>query len=154
TLTIFGFYEDQASGFLLLGDFEARGPGAIFSITPETSEGSGEITTSLAPFGASATLPAVITLTHADGLHFTLDSIDLARENLFNNPNNNGILYPVVTFEGIKGDGTTVQQTFDVDQEGFYFQTFTFSSDFTDLVSVFWTQPQFLTEPGSPGLHQ
>lgn len=153
TANVFGFYEDPGSGFLVLGDFQARGPGAIFSITPETSEGSGVITTSLAPFGGT-TEPAIVSLTHQDSLPFTLVSIDLARENLFNNPSNNGILYPVVTFEGITTGGETVTQTFEVNQEGFYFQTFTFSSDFTNLLSVNWGQPPFSSDPGSPGLHQ
>ncbi len=153
TANVFGLYQAPGSEFLLLGDFQARGPGADAALTPETSDGSGVITTSLAPFGGG-----VITLTHQDGLLFNLGSIDLAREFLFNNPSV-GVSYPEVTFIGTKGDGTTVTQTFSVDQEGFYFNTFTFSADFTNLLTVNWTQPLFgTTDPNDPnlilGLHQ
>ena len=79
------------------------------------------------------------------------------REFRFNDPSA-GVSYPEVTFTGTKADGTTVVQTFQVDQTGFFFKTFTFSN-FTDLVSVNWTQPLFgTTDPNNPnlilGLHQ
>jgi len=153
TTNVFGLYQAPGSAFLILGDFQARGPGADSALTPETSEGSGVITTSLAPFGGG-----VITLTQQDSLPFDLQSIDLAREFLFNNPSA-GVSYPEVTFTGIKTDGSTVSQTFSVDQEGFFFRTFTFSADFSNLVLVNWTQPLFgTTDPDDPnlilGLHQ
>lgn len=145
---VFGSYNDPASDFRLLGDFSARGPGAPSSITPETAHGSGQVTTSLAAFGGTT-----VDLVREGGLTFSLLSIDLARENQFNNPSNNGILYPSVTFTGTKQGGTTVSQTFTVDQSGFDFETFAFSG-FTDLVAVTWSQPPFGSTPGSPGLHQ
>lgn len=153
TASVFGLYQAPGSEFLLLGDFQARGPGANAALTPETFEGSGVITTSLAPFGGG-----IVTLTHETGLPFTLVSIDLAREFLFNNPSA-GVSYPEVTFTGTKVGGGTVEQTFAVDQAGFFFETFAFSPDFTNLLVVNWTQPLFGTpDPNNPGrilgLHQ
>ncbi|QDV35127.1 PEP-CTERM sorting domain-containing protein [Tautonia plasticadhaerens] len=153
TANVFGLYEDPGSGFFLAGDFQARGAGATSSLTPETSEGSGMITTSLAPFG-----PGLVTLTHEDGLPFELVSIDLAREFQFNDPSA-GVSFPEVTFTGILAGGGTVSQTFSVDQEGFFFRTFAFSGAFTGLAAVTWEQPAFgVPDPNNPGrilgLHQ
>jgi hypothetical protein len=153
TANVFGFYEPPASHFIVLGDVQARGLGASSALTPATSEGSGMVTTSLAPFGGT-----IVTLTHENSLPFTLESINLAREFQFNNPSA-GVSYPEVTFTGTTVGGGTVMQTFSVDQEGFFFRTFTFSSVFTNLLTVNWTQPVFGSpDPNNPGqllgLHQ
>jgi len=147
TANAFGFYADPASTFMVLGDFQARGTGALAALTPETSSGSGAVSTSLAPFG-----PNTITLIDASSTPFTLTSIDLAREFAFNDPSS-GISYPQVTFTGTKTGGAVVSQTFVVDQTDFFFQTFSFSSDFTDLLTVSWQQPAFgAADPDAPGL--
>jgi len=150
---VFGFYQDPASTFLLLGDFQARGPGADADLTAETSTGSGTVSTSLAPFSGGP-----VTLIDADATPFTLRSIDIARDVRVNEPGS-GVSYPQVTFTGTTSGGAIVSQTFVVDQADFFFQTFSFSSDFTDLVAVSWTQPAFGTaDPDAPGsilgLHQ
>jgi len=71
-------------------------------------------------------------LTHVNGALFTLSSIDLAT------------LYsaePVsVTFNGLKSDSSTVTQSFTTSAQRAILENFTFSSDFTNLVSVTWTQ--------------
>src|SRR5262249_20703998 len=108
-------------------------------------------TTSVAAFG-----PATITLTRDDGTAFNLLSIDLAREFRFNTPDV-GQAYPEVTFTGTTTGGGIVMQTVTADHGDFYFRTFTFSSSFTNLLSVSWEQPLFTSgtpnEP-APGQHQ
>jgi hypothetical protein len=109
------------------------------------------VTTSLAAFA-----PGTMTLVRDDGTAFNLVSIDLAREFRFNTPDV-GQAYPVVTFTGTTAGGGIVMQTFTADQVDFYFKTFTFSSAFTDLLSVSWDQPPFTSGTPSnpaPGLHQ
>jgi hypothetical protein len=73
----------------------------------------------------------LITLSRADGNTFTLTSIDLS------------VLHPqgtspAVVFVGTQSGGGTVTQTFTPNTFGF--QTFVFSSSFTNLINVTWHQ--------------
>ena len=71
-------------------------------------------------------------LTQVNGALFTLSSIDLAT--LYSTE-------PVsVTFNGLKSDSSTVTQSFTTSAQRAILENFTFSSDFTNLVSVTWTQ--------------
>jgi hypothetical protein len=145
-------YDAQGYTLASTSGFSSRGPGTDSSnYTPETSPGSGVVSTSLAAFS-----PGTITLVRDDGGAFNLDSIDLAREFRFNTPDV-GQAYPVVTFTGVTSGGGLVTESFTADQAGFSFATFAFSSDFTGLLSVSWQQPPFTsgtpTNP-APGLHQ
>jgi hypothetical protein len=63
---------------------------------------------------------------------FDLDSIDLTE---LNGPN-----VARVTFKGELEKGGSVQQTFTLDGKSFEPQTFTFSDDFDEVLSVQWTQ--------------
>ena len=101
---VWGAYQASGSDFVLTGDFQARGDGASSAITPQTQPGSGQVSTSLVSYNWTTTL------TNRANLTFSLLSIDLAREFLWNFPTNNGIQYPVVTFTGTKADGSTVTQ--------------------------------------------
>lgn len=73
----------------------------------------------------------LITLSRTDGAAFTLNSIDLSvlRPSQFS---------PPVVFTGVLNGGGTVTQTFT--PTAFGFQTFTFNSSFTNLLSVTWRQ--------------
>ncbi len=82
---------------------------------------------------ASSNNNGTITLTSADDEPFTLESIDLAEGSVISEPYN-------LTFTGTKSDGSTVEQTFAIDGDLTGAQTFDFSDDFTDLVSVSWVQ--------------
>ena len=148
TANVFGVYRPPGSDFFLTGDFQARGAGASFALTPETQPGSGEVSTSLAPFGGSPT-----TLTNESGLPFSLLSIDLARENLFNNPTNNGIQYPVVSFAGLKADGTDGHADLQRQSGGLLLPDLlvrgVHGPDRGELDSA-----ALLPSPGSAGLHQ
>jgi hypothetical protein len=95
----------------------------------------------LAPL-APATGVNVITLSH-DSVPFSIASIDLARNFLFDPP-------PSVTFTGTQVGGTMLSQTFTVTTPlgERAFQSFVFDG-FTDLVSLRWEQP-----PLAQGLHQ
>ena len=71
-------------------------------------------------------------LTQVNGGLFTLSSIDLAT--LYSTQ-------PVsVTFNGLKSDSSTVTQSFTTSALRATLENFTFSPDFTNLVSVTWTQ--------------
>ena len=145
-------YDSQGYTLVSTSGFSVRGPGTdSANYTPDTSQGSGVVTTSLAAFA-----PGSMTLIRDDGAAFDLVSIDLAREFRFNTPDV-GQGYPQVTFTGTTAGGGTVTQTFTADQVDFYFRTFTFSSAFTNLLAVSWDQPPFTsgtpTNP-APGLHQ
>lgn len=145
-------YTSQGYTLVSTAGFSVRGPGTdSANYTPETFPGSGVVTTSLAAFA-----PATITLLRDDGLAFDLTSIDLAREFRFNTPDV-GQGYPQVTFTGVTAGGSIVTQTFTANQVDFAFQTFTFSSEFRNLLTVSWEQPPFTsgtpTDP-APGLHQ
>jgi hypothetical protein len=145
-------YDSQGYTLVSNSGFSVRGPGTdSANYTPDTSQGSGVVTTSLAAFA-----PGSMTLVRDDGAAFDLVSIDLAREFRFNTPDV-GQGYPQVTFTGTTAGGGTVTQTFTADQVDFYFRTFTFSSTFTNLLAVSWDQPPFTsgtpTNP-APGLHQ
>jgi hypothetical protein len=151
TANVWGNYQDPAtdSDFVVTGDFQARGEDAGWILSPETSAGSQDRSTSLFQY-ANGT----VTLTNSttwpyfdpnapDSLYsqpFSLLSIDLARENFYTTPVN-FVPYPVVTFTGRLVGGGTVSQTFTVDQAEFAFATFEFGSDFTNLSSVSWRQP-------------
>lgn len=76
------------------------------------------------------TVNGLISLTQVGGGAFTLSSIDLA------NINNTATPTPV-TFSGLRADTTTIAQTFTSSAPGL--TTFNFTN-FTDLVSVDWTQ--------------
>jgi subtilisin family serine protease len=83
-------------------------------------------------------IQAGFTLTHKDGLPFAIYAVDLAEP------------AGSVTFKGTKSNGTTVLQTFTLDgiSDGTGpqadFQTFTFNSNFLDLVKVEVTEtPSF-----------
>jgi hypothetical protein len=145
-------YDSQGYDLVSTSGFSVRGPGTdSANYTPDTSQGSGVVTTSLASFA-----PASITLIRDDGAAFDMVSIDLAREFRFNTPDV-GQGYPQITFTGTTTGGGTVTQTFTADQVDFYFRTFDFSSAFTNLLSVSWDQPPFTSGTPSnpaPGLHQ
>jgi len=144
-------YDSQGFTLVSTSGFSVRGPGFdSANYTPDTSPGSGTVTTSLAAFA-----PGTMTLVRSDGTAFDLLSIDLAREFRFNTPDV-GQAYPQVTFTGTTSGGT-VTQTFTADQDDFYFRPFVFSSAFTNLLSVSWDQPPFTSGTPSnpaPGLHQ
>jgi PEP-CTERM motif len=144
-------YDSEGYTLVSTSGFSVRGPGTdSTNYTPDPSQGSGVVTTSLAEFA-----PGSITLVRDDGAAFDLVSIDLAREFRLNTPDV-GQAYPQVTFTGTTGGGT-VTQTFTADQVDFYFRTFAFSSAFTNLLSVSWVQPPFTSGTPSnpaPGLHQ
>ncbi|QDV35056.1 PEP-CTERM sorting domain-containing protein [Tautonia plasticadhaerens] len=86
----------------------------------------------------------ILELTNDAGTPFALESIDLARNFAFDPA-------PTVTFTGVKVGGAEVMQSFTVTTPVGVaeFQTFAFSSDFSDLVALRWGQPIL-----SQGLHQ
>ena len=131
-------YDSQGYTLVSTSGFSVRGPGTdSANYTPDTSQGSGAVTTSLAAFS-----PGTMTLVRDDGAAFDLVSIDLAREFRFNTPDV-GQAYPQVTFTGTTVGGGIVTQSFTADQVDFYFRTFAFSSSFTNLLAVSWDQPPF-----------
>jgi hypothetical protein len=73
----------------------------------------------------------LITLSRQDGATFTLSSIDLSTLR-------SGGSSPAVVFVGVLSGGGTVTQSFTPTVFGF--NTFVFSSSFTNLVSVSWHQ--------------
>lgn len=73
----------------------------------------------------------VTQLTRDSGVPFTLSSIDLDSYNS---------LTVTVTFTGSLSGGGTVTQAFTTDATQRSLQTFTFSSSFTNLTAVQWTQ--------------
>ena len=80
----------------------------------------------------SSTIDDVTILSAENNKSFDLDSIDLTE-----------IILPYagkVTFKGELEKGGSVQQTFTLDGKSFEPQTFTFSDDFDEVVSVEWTQ--------------
>jgi hypothetical protein len=78
------------------------------------------------------TVNGVTILSAENNKSFDLDSIDLTE---LNGPN-----VAKVTFYGKQEKGGWVQQTFTLDGKAFEPQTFTFSDDFDEVVSVAWTQ--------------
>jgi VCBS repeat-containing protein len=73
--------------------------------------------------------PVTISLTHDNGVPFSMTSIDLST--IWNS-----VYFPTVTFTGTHSDGTTVQQSFNLsNQLGFH--TFVFNG-FTNLTSLKW----------------
>ncbi len=74
--------------------------------------------------------PATISLTQDDGAPFTISSIDLAE--IWSS-----IYIPTVTFYGAKLDGSTVQQSFTLDNIFPGFQTFDFTG-FNDVTALSW----------------
>lgn len=70
-----------------------------------------------------------ITMTKTDGSTFSANSIDLAELMGFGDV--------TVTFSGVRSNNAIVNQAFTLDGD-LGFETFLFSSDFTDLVSLSW----------------
>ena len=104
---------------------------AYFTSSSDESTGS-------APSLFEKTFDGQITLTQLNGNLFSIYSIDLAEF---------GQNYtPTVTFTGTKVDGSVVTDSFTLDGSFPQFsldgrsETFLFSSEFTDLVSVSWNQ--------------
>ena len=114
------FYEED--GFVL----ENLGKYAFATFGTKESRFSG----STALF--NDTINGVTILSAENNKSFDLDSIDLTE---LNGPN-----VARVTFKGDLGKGGSVQQTFTLDGKSFDPQTFTFSDDFNEVVSVQWTQ--------------
>ncbi len=107
----------------------AGGSGGFFALTADDLSLTGS--TSL----FSTNIGGTITLTSDDGEPFTLESIDLAENPMF--PEGS---FEVI-FTGTKSDGTTTEpQTFIIDGDVSGDETFDFSDDFTDLLSVSWVQ--------------
>jgi hypothetical protein len=134
------FFTYSSQGFVLIATgtggltgFEAHGPNSTFFM--------GEI--GIVAFSPTTTPDNVIRLTRTGGTSFSLKSIDLARNFLFDPA-------PTVTFTGAKSGGGTVTQSFAVTTPlGVRaFQTFDFIG-FTDLVLLSWDQPVV-----TAGLHQ
>jgi hypothetical protein len=137
------FFTYSAKGFTLtainppsglLSGFEAHGPNSIFFM--------GKI--GVFAFAPTTSPPDnAITLTQDNGQPFSLLSIDLARNFLFDPA-------PTVTFTGTQAGGGTVTESFTVTTlvGVSAFQAFHFTG-FTNLVSVTWGQPEL-----AGGLHQ
>jgi hypothetical protein len=112
-----------------------------FEFTTNASFGGFAVRTptGLAYTGSKAlfanTIGAFTALAQQNGNPFAIFSIDLA----FTNPGQTGTAD--VTFTGVKSDTSIVQQIFTVGP-GFVpaMQTFNFSSDFGDIVSLTWLQ--------------
>lgn len=140
TLSVSNPYVSQ--GFVLT----STSGGFVFN-SPDTGNGVFQAPGSN-PFyaganGLAAFTPATITLAAVGGDAFSLVSIDLARNFLFDPA-------PTVTFTGTLEGGGTVVQSFTVTTPAAVpaFQTFAFTG-FEGITSLSWDQPVF-----TEGLHQ
>ncbi len=116
--------------------FNANGSSSVFFA-------GSQALAALSPFGTTDA-PTTISLVRDNGNPFSVLQIDLARNFSFDPA-------PTVTFTGTLADASTVEQTFEVtvDVGVAAFQTFTFSDDFREIVSLSWEQPVL-----AEGLHQ
>jgi hypothetical protein len=114
------FYEED--GFVL--ENLSTNPFATFGTEESRFSGSTAL--------FNNTVDGVTILSAENNKSFDLDSIDLTE---LNGPN-----VAKVTFKGELEKGGSVQQTFTLDGKSFEPQTFTFSDDFDEVVSVEWTQ--------------
>ena len=72
-------------------------------------------------------------LTKDGGGSFSIGAISLATTNVVSGSFD-------LLFTGTKSDNSTVDQTFSIDNTTYALETFLFSSAFTDIVSLRWTQ--------------
>jgi len=106
-----------------------------FTLTTSGDGFSAVGTSALQYLGSAALIEsdsATINLFNSSGFLFDLLSIDLSEYN-------QGHTDVVYVFEGTKPDSSTVLTSFFLDGGPIGFNTFNFSSDFSNLVSVSWT---------------
>lgn len=115
------FYEED--GFVLKNISEPH-PFATFGTKESRFSGSTAL--------FNDTVDGVTILSAENNKSFDLDSIDLTELN--------GPDVAKVTFKGELEKGGSVVQTFTLDGKSFEPETFTFSDDFDEVVSVQWTQ--------------
>jgi hypothetical protein len=117
----------------LLTGLQVHGPNSMFFAG---QRGAAAFPPTNPPFPPSNT----IQIDRLDNTTFSVQSIALAKNSQLDPA-------PIVTFFGLKSDGTTLQQAFTVTSPR-PFQTFNFT-DFTDLVALQWGQPG-----QTDGMHQ
>jgi hypothetical protein len=119
-----GFTTYTEKGFTI--DIIDNANSAIFAAQYDFGSGSQAILTYVYS-------PAFIRLTRVGGGAFSLSSIDLNTDYL-------ALSRAFVLFKGNTASGNTVTQTFTTDTDENSSQTLAFNSNFTDLVSVDWSQ--------------